>query len=93
MDISENGIHLKIAHRFSGCNMDEPASFVIHLPEPINKYFRAEGRIKHVHNDSFGVRFTSINEQSRALVRRYIAQWLKKRGLWDYCRYVLGLLR
>lgn len=92
-DISENGIRINVCHRFGGCDMDQPASFVIFLPAPINKFFCVEGRIRHVRNDSFGVCFTNLNGKSRALLRQYIGLWLKKRSLWDYLRYVIGLLR
>lgn len=93
IDISENGIRINVNHRFGGCDIDQPAAFVIYLPAPINKFFRAEGRIKHVRNDSFGVHFTHLSEKSRALVRGYIAFWLKRHNLWNYLRYLVGLLR
>jgi hypothetical protein len=91
IDISEFGIGIVVPHGFHGCHVDQPASFVIHLPAPINKFFRAEGLIRHVRNNSFGVRFTNLNDKSRALVRQYIASGIKKRGWWDYIRYVMGL--
>lgn len=92
VDISENGIGIVVPHGFRGCHVDQPASFVIHLPKPINKFFRVDGLIRHVCNQSFGVQFTNMNEKSRALVREYIAIGIKKRGWWDYIRYVMGLL-
>jgi hypothetical protein len=92
VDISENGIGIIVPHKFQGCHVDQPASFVIHLPQPINKFFRVDGMIRHVRNQSFGVRFTNLNDKSRALIRSYIALGVKKRGWWDYFRYMMGLL-
>lgn len=93
IDISEGGIGIEVPHNFRGCHVDQPASFVIHLPKPINKFFRVDGMIRHVRHHSFGVHFTNMNDRSRALVRSYIALGVKKRGWWDYIRYVTGLLR
>ena len=92
VDISENGVGIIVQHGFHGCHVDQPATFIIHLPQPINKFFRVEGMIRHVRNHSFGVRFTNLSDKSRALVRQYIALGIKKRGWWDYIRYVMGLL-
>jgi c-di-GMP-binding flagellar brake protein YcgR len=92
VDISENGIGITVPHGFHGCHVDQPASFVIHLPQPINKFFRVDGMIRHVRNQSFGVRFTNLSDKSRTLIRSYIALGVKKRGWWDYLRYVMGLL-
>lgn len=91
-DISESGIGIVVPHGFRGCHVDEPATFVIHLPQPINKFFRVEGLIRHVRDQSFGVRFTNMSDKSRALVRKYIALGIRKRGWWDYIRYMMGLL-
>lgn len=93
VDISEGGICIRVAHRFAGSNVDEPVSFIIYLPQPINEFFRVEGRIKHVRSDFFGVQFINLSEKSRTLIRRYVAVWLKKRRLWDFVRYSVGLLR
>ncbi|MGZ3158641.1 MAG: PilZ domain-containing protein [Burkholderiaceae bacterium] len=93
VDIGENGIGIVVPHGFQGCHVDQPATFVIHLPQPINKFFRVDGMIRHVRNHSFGVHFTNMNDKSRALVRKYIALGVKKRGWWDYIRYVTGMLR
>jgi hypothetical protein len=93
IDISENGIGISVPHGFHGCHVDEPASFIIHLPQPINKFLRVEGMIRHVRNNSFGVRFTNMNDKSRAAVRKYIALALRKHGLWEYLRYIVGLVR
>jgi len=92
VDISESGIGILVPHRFNGCHVDQPATFVIHLPQPINKFFRVEGLIRHVRNNTFGVHFTNMNAKSRALVREYIGMRLKQQGWWDYIRYVVGLL-
>ncbi|HEY8101488.1 MAG TPA: PilZ domain-containing protein [Burkholderiaceae bacterium] len=92
VDISENGVGIIVQHGFHGCHVDQPAIFVIHLPQPINKFFRVEGMIRHVRNHSFGVHFTNLNDKSRALVRQYIAHGVKKRGWWNYIRYVMGIL-
>ena len=90
VDISEGGIHISVTHRFAGCHVDQPATFIIYLPQPINKSFSVEGRIMHVRDDSFGVLFTNLNDRSRALIRSYIGLWLRKRTAWDYVRYVFG---
>jgi c-di-GMP-binding flagellar brake protein YcgR len=92
VDISENGIGIVVPHGFQGCHVDQPASFVIHLPPPINKFFRVDGQIRHMQHHAFGVRFTNLNDKSRALIRQYIALGMKKRGWWDYIRYLMGLI-
>lgn len=92
-DISEEGIGITVTHKFAGCDVNRPASFIVYLPHPINKYFRVDGRIMHVRGDSFGVRFTNLNDKSRELVREYIALSLRKRSAWDYIRYLLHMLR
>ncbi|CAN5131128.1 hypothetical protein BH11PSE11_BH11PSE11_34230 [soil metagenome] len=93
VDISEDGIGITVTHQFAGCDVNRPASFIVYLPMPINRYFRVEGRIMHVRGDSFGVRFTNLNDKSRELLREYIAMWLRKRSAWDYIRYMLHMLR
>jgi hypothetical protein len=93
VDISEGGIRLSVKHRFEGCHVDRPASFIVYLPQPINKLVRFEGTITHVRDDSFGVRFTNLNEQGRALVRRYIELLSGKHGAADYLRDVFGVSR
>lgn len=72
LDISEGGIRIKVGHRFAGCHVDLPASFIIHLPAPINQHVSVKGRIKHVLNDSFGLQFAALNQTGRELIRRYI---------------------
>ena len=93
VDISEDGIGITVTHQFAGCDVNRPASFIVYLPHPINKYFRVDGRIMHVRDDSFGVRFTNLDDKSRELVREYIALRLRKRSAWDYIRYMLHILR
>lgn len=92
VDISEGGIRVTVPHRFAGCHIDQPVSFIISLPRPIGKHISLEGRIKHVHADSFGVSFSNMGEHERRFIRRYIAEWLKRRSFWDYLRYTLGLM-
>jgi hypothetical protein len=93
VDISEAGIRITVPHRFSGCHVDQPVSFIISLPPPVGKHVSLEGRIKHVRSDSFGVNFTNVDERARAMIRRYIGGWIRRRSLWDYLRYSLGLMR
>ncbi len=93
VDISEGGIRINVPHHFNGCHIEKPVTFIITLPAPISTHFKAEGHIKHVLNDSFGVNFINLNKKSRTLIRRYIALWMRKHGKWwDYCRYTLGLI-
>jgi hypothetical protein len=73
VDISEGGVRISVKHRFAGCAVDLPATFIVHLPHPINKHFSFKGLIKHVLDDSYGVQFTSLNGADLALVRRYVA--------------------
>jgi hypothetical protein len=72
VDVSEGGIRISVKHRFAGCHVDLPASFIVHLPAPINKHFSFKGRIKHVLDDSYGVQFAGLDKADHALVRRYI---------------------
>jgi hypothetical protein len=73
VDISEGGIRINVKHRFAGCAVNFPASFIVHLPHPVNKHFTAKGLIKHVLDDSFGVEFSSLSNADRSLLRRYVA--------------------
>jgi hypothetical protein len=93
VDISEGGIRLSVKHRFEGCHVDQPASFIVHLPQPINKLFRFEGQITHVRDDSFGVRFTNLTSEARALVRRYVELMGGKHSASDYLRDMFGMSR
>ena len=93
VDIGEGGIRITIPHRFEGCHVDEPVSLIICLPEPVNKHFSVKGKIKHVRNDSFGVRFLDLDDKSRDQIRRYLAAEIRSRSMWDYVRYLLGMLR
>lgn len=90
IDISEGGIRITVPHRFAGCHVDQPVSFIISLPQPIGKHIRLEGKIKHTGNDSFGISFTNMDERARRSIRRYIGSWLKRRSFWDYLRYTFG---
>ena len=93
-DISEGGVRILVPHRFEGCQIDKPVGLIVHLPEPVNKLFKAEGMIRHVASDSFGVRFTTINDRSLELIREYVAAWLRRNeGLGDFIRYKLGWMR
>jgi hypothetical protein len=91
VDISEGGIRLSVKHRFEGCHVDRPASFIVYLPQPINKLFRFEGTITHVRDDSFGVRFTNLTSDAKALVRRYVDLMVGKHSATDYLRDVFGV--
>jgi len=93
VDIGEGGIRVTIPHRFQGCHVDEPVSLIICLPDPVNKHFSVQGKIKHVANDSFGVRFLDLDDKARAQIRRYIGMGVRSRSIWDYIRYLLGMLR
>lgn len=73
VDVSEGGIRIIVKHRFAGCAVDRPAQLVVHLPQPVNKHFSVNGRIKHVLDDSYGVQFCGLSDANRALVRRYIS--------------------
>lgn len=97
VDISEGGIRISVRHRFAGCDVDLPASVIVYLPTPINKHFRAMGRIKHVLGDSFGVQFTSLSAADRALIQRYVALRsnvpLPAEGMFAYFKSLFGLAR
>jgi hypothetical protein len=92
VDISEGGIRIIVPHRFEGCHTNEPVSLIICLPAPINKELSVKGKIKHVSKDSFGVHFIGLDHKARAEVRRYIGTEIRNRSLWDYVRYLLGIL-
>jgi len=72
VDISEGGLRLKVKHRFEGCNLDDPVSMVIQLPLPVSRHFSVMGRIMHISDDSFGVSFVGLSDDSRKLIRSYI---------------------
>lgn len=93
MDIGEGGIALRVRHQFKGSNINEPVSFIVRLPAPVNQYFRADGRIIHVRSELFGVQFINLEPKARDLIRRYIASMLKQDRWWDYFRYRLRLIR
>jgi hypothetical protein len=93
-DISEGGLRILVPHRFEGCHIDRPVELIVHLPAPVNKLFKAEGLIRHVASDSFGVRFTTINDRAVELIRAYIMAWVRRNDGWvDYLRYRLGWMR
>lgn len=92
IDISEGGMRIQVPHRFEGCHIEKPVTFIIQLPRPVNKFIQVEGRIKHVLNDSFGVQFSNLNQRSRGLVREYVAYRLKGHSFWLFLRYKLGLM-
>jgi hypothetical protein len=93
LDIGEGGLRIKVSHQFNGCHIDNVASFIVHLPQPVNKDIRLKGRIRHVHNDSFGVQFVALGDGPRAYLRRYIAVCLRHRSFWEYVRYTFGWIR
>lgn len=94
LDISEGGVRLCVPHRFEGCQIDSLVTLVISLPMSDSKPFRLEGRIRHAHNDTFGVQFAGVGETARQLLRRYIALRLREsEGLLAYLRFRLGLIR
>jgi len=93
VDISEGGIRITVPHRFEGCHVDQPVSLIITLPQPVNKQFCLEGKIKHVRNDSFGVLFTKLDDKSLAFIRSYVGQWYKKRTVWETLQDLLGIKR
>lgn len=97
IDISEGGIRISIKHRFAGCHVDLPASFIIHLPAPISTHFSARGHIKHVLGDSFGVEFVALSPASRTLIQRYIRQLVPgafaSAGLLGQFRHLFGRVR
>jgi hypothetical protein len=94
VDISEGGIRLRVPHRFEGCHIDGLVGLVITLPLSDTKPFRLEGRIRHIHEDTFGIQFAGCNDKSRQLLRRYIALRLRvEDGFFSYLKFQLGMTR
>ncbi|MBS0309699.1 MAG: hypothetical protein JSS58_12120, partial [Proteobacteria bacterium] len=86
-----------VGHRFAGCHVDLPASFIIHLPEPINRHVTVKGRIKHVLGDSFGLQFAGLTAASRTLIRRYVELRVGRQSAFghmqNYLRNLFGARR
>jgi len=74
-NVSQTGIGVYVHHGFAGCDLDEEVELVITLPG--ERSFLARGVIKHQTDGGnegrhFGVHFTEVTRQHRALIRDYV---------------------
>jgi c-di-GMP-binding flagellar brake protein YcgR len=76
-DVSIGGVGIYVSHGFEGCKIDEEVDLVITLPE--TRTFQAKGVIRHVTGSPeltgyFGVEFTRIAPENRALIQEYVSR-------------------
>lgn len=71
-DISAGGLGVVVGHGFKGCNLDAQIDIVLSLPK--QKPFMARGLIRHLSDDGkrFGVQFTSIPDDARTRIEKYV---------------------
>lgn len=90
-DISVGGVGLLVPHRFEGCKLDALVDCQIRLPAPIIQSVRAQGRVKHVNGDRFGVAFFNLQEKSERLIENYIDHRLRTETLIGWMAHRIGL--
>jgi hypothetical protein len=73
-DISIGGLGIWVPSRFEGCNIDKEVEIVLRLPD--HNPFVCHGIIKYFSKDKmtefFGIMFTQIHDQHRALIQAYV---------------------
>jgi len=94
-NISLGGINISVAHEFKGCEIDKQVNLAIKLPAPINKSFSATGKIKHISGKAFGVRFISMHQRGKKMLRKYILfhqiNSSPQKSIWKSFRYFCHL--
>jgi len=90
IDLSTGGIALEVPHRFSGCKVDSIVECVIQLPDPVRQFVHAQGRIKHISGDRFGLAFFNLNESAESLIEEYICHCLKTESILSWMAHKLG---
>ena len=89
-DISEGGARIMVPHAFEACDIDHAVDLTLHLPTSRTDKARTKGQIRHISENTFGVKFVGMDEASLDLLRKYIASWIRRNnGLADYVRYKL----
>jgi c-di-GMP-binding flagellar brake protein YcgR len=74
-DISIGGVGVYVPHGFRGCKIEDELDLVITLPR--TRTFSAKGVIRHVTgvpdlSGYFGVEFTYVAPEHRALIQEYV---------------------
>ncbi len=72
MDISEGGAGFRVPYGFDGCNIDDPVTAVVWLPDPVNGNITAIGKVAHISDDVFGVSFLDMKSEHMEQLRSYI---------------------
>lgn len=80
-DISEGGVGFEVDHQFSGCSIHRPVHFILSLPPPYKGMVSAEGRIRHVHGQAFGVEFEMLSREARHRLHDYVHYLLRNESL------------
>ncbi len=80
-DISEGGVGFQVEHCFTGCMIDKPVHFIVQLPPPVNALISAEGRIRHVAGQSFGIEFEILTREARHNLFDYVHHRLRNAPL------------
>ncbi len=92
VDIGEGGVGVRVPHGFSGCDLNQPISFVLTLPQPKPIYLQGYGRIKHISGDRFGIAFNSLPERVVDQIREYVSTHVREESLIMWIKYKMGLV-
>ncbi len=91
-DISEGGIGIQVPHMFEGCKLDFTVSLIITLPAPLEHEIIVNGRIRHVVENRFGVRFLNLKSEDQSLIHRYVSYRLKEKPFLIRLKHFLHLI-
>ncbi|VUD68855.1 Flagellar brake protein YcgR [Thalassocella blandensis] len=92
LDISEGGVGVRVPHGFSGCDLNQPISFVLTLPKDKPLYLQGYGRIQHISGDRFGIAFEKLPEKVSLQIRDYVSSHVKEESLIMWIKYKMGLV-
>ena len=92
IDISEAGVGVKVSHGFTGCDLNQPVSFVLTIPQPKRILVRGSGHIKHISGDRFGIAFNKLPHIVTDQIRDYIAIHVREESLLMWAKYKMGII-
>lgn len=83
LDISRGGLGCTVNHTFDDCLTDRIVDCLVRLPEPVNRSFRAQGRMRHIDQGRFGVEFRNLHESAQQLVDEYVDHRVNDAAWWS----------
>jgi len=92
VDISTGGLGLWVPHHFEGCKIDSLVDCLVRLPYPISSSFHAQGSIRHIRGNCFGLKFHNLHENAKNLIKKYIEYRLKDISWLAWITHRMGLL-